>query len=158
MICVTVCSFDSFSFHAFDTLFNNIIPSLTIVIFSLALLVRVLRQKYRIRQQIQWRKHRKMTIQILSISVLYLLITAPWAIIIFLRVCGLPSNVGVSYEYYTNFIDYFIVPLFPFVALLSLPKLSIKVKKFLHVHRRRRSIEPQIVVGRAVKINTVIDA
>jgi hypothetical protein len=158
MICVTVCSFDSFSFHAFDTLFNNIIPSLTIVIFSVALLVRILRQKYRVRQQIQWRKHRKMTIQILSISVLYLLITAPWAIIIFLRVCGLPSNVGMSYENYANFIDYFIVPLFPFVALLSLPELRIKVKKVLHLYRQRRLIEPQIVAGRAVRINIVIDA
>ncbi len=157
MICMTVCSFDSFSFHAFDTLFNNIIPSLTIVIFSVALLVRILRQKYRIRHQIQWRKHRKMTIQTLSISILYLLITAPWAMIIFLRICGLPSNVGVTYENYATFIDYFIVLLFPFVALLSLPELSTKVKKLLHLHRQRRLIEPQILVGRNVRNNTMVE-
>jgi hypothetical protein len=157
MICVTVCSFDSFSFHVFDTLFNNIIPSLMIVIFSVALLVRIIRQKYRIHQQIRWRKHRKLTIQILSISILYLLITAPWALIIFLRICGLPPNIGVIYENYTNFIDYFIVLLFPFVALLSLPELNTKVKKVLHLQRRKRSIEPQIMPGRAVRANTGVD-
>ena len=45
MICVTICLFNSFSFHAFDTLFNNILPSLTIVIFSVTLFLRVLMAK-----------------------------------------------------------------------------------------------------------------
>lgn len=148
MICITVCSFNSFSLHAFDTLFNNIIPTLTIVTFSVALLIRVLHQKQRVRQQIQWKKHRKMTVQLLSISGLYLFVTAPWAFIILLRMCGLTASVGASYEMVTTFLDYFIVPLFPFVALLSLPELQRKVKRVLRAHRPRRSIEPEILLRR----------
>ena len=133
--------------------FNNIIPTFTIVIFSVALFIRILHQKQRVRQRIQWKRHRKMTMQLLSISTLYLFVTAPWAMIILLRMCGLPPDVGASFETITNFLDYFIVLLFPFVTLLSLPELQVKVKKVLCMHRPRRSVEPEILLRRNVRKN-----
>ncbi|CAF1447713.1 unnamed protein product [Adineta ricciae] len=137
MVCITTCVFDNFSFRAFETFFNNIIPSLIIVFASAALLFRVLRQRYRVRQQIQWRKHRKMTVQLLWISALYLLITAPLAIIIFLGLYGLSANVGTAFGSLAIYASYYIVLLFPFVSLLSLPELYIKLKKMLHLQGRR---------------------
>ncbi len=156
MVCVTVCSFNSFSFRAFDTLFNNIFPSITIGIFSVALLLRVFRQKYRMRHQIQWRKHRKMTAQLLSISALYLFITAPWAIIMFLRMCGLPPNAGAAFESYAAFSSYYIVLLFPFVSLLSLPELRIKLKNILHLQRRATCVRTKpLAIRRDARNNQV---
>jgi hypothetical protein len=38
-----------------------------------------------------------------------------------------------------------------------LPELSTKVKKLLHLHRQRRLIEPQILVGRNVRNNTMVE-
>ncbi|CAF0738017.1 unnamed protein product [Adineta ricciae] len=136
MVCITACIFNNFPFRAFETFFNNIIPSLIIVFASAALLWRVLRQRYRVRQQIQWRKHRKMTVQLLWISALYLLITAPLAIIIFLGLCGLLANIGTAFGTLAIYASYYIVLLFPFVSLLSLPELYIKLKKMLHLQRR----------------------
>jgi hypothetical protein len=147
IMCVVACLFNSFSFRLFDILLNNILPCLIIVIFSVALFLRILRQKYRLRQQIQWRKHRKMTVQLLSISALYLLITTPWAIISFLRICGLPSNIGVSFESYAYFAGYYIAIFFPFVALVSLPELRIKLKKVLYLYRQR-SVVPELSIRR----------
>ena len=105
MICLAVCSFDIVSFHAFDTLVNNILPSLTIVISSVALLIRILRQKCRMRQQFQWRKHRKMTVQILSISSLYLLLTTPWAVTTLVKITGLQTMISETYETYALFLS-----------------------------------------------------
>jgi hypothetical protein len=155
MICVTICLLNFFSYHAFDTLFNNILPTLIIVIFSVSLFLRVLWQKHRMRQPIQWRKHRKMAIQLLSISALYLFITTPWAIIMFLRICGLSRDIGVSYENITTFISYYMVLLFPFVSLLSLSELRTKLNKVLHLHRQQRSIGLEPVAGRGVRNNQV---
>jgi len=155
MVCVTICLFKSFPFHAFETLFNNILPSLTIVIFSVALFVRIVRQKHRIQQHIHWRKYRKMTIQLLSISVLYLLITTPWAIITFLRICRLSPDIGVIFESYAVFISYYIVLLFPFVALLSLPELRIKLKRISHLQRQKRCVGPEPVIGRNARNNQI---
>ncbi|CAF1321760.1 unnamed protein product [Adineta steineri] len=148
MICMDACLFDIFSFRAFETFVNNIIPSLTIVISSVLLLLRVFRQKYRMCQQIQWRKHRKMTIQLLWIAVLYLLITSPWAIIIFLRLCGLPPNIGAGFENIAVFLSYYIVLLFPFVSLLSLPELYNKLKKICHRQPRQKRIKREPIPAR----------
>jgi hypothetical protein len=155
MICVTVCLFSSFSFHAFDLLFNNVLPTLTIVIFSVTLLLRVLRQKQRMRQPILWRKHRKMTVQLLSISALYLLITAPWAIIVFLRICGLPQEIGAKFEDYSYFVSYYMVLIFPFVSLLSLPELRLKLNKLLQLQQRGAHVRPDPLAGRDVRTNQV---
>lgn len=145
MICVAICSFNSIGFHVFETIINNIIPSLTIVIFSMALLVRILRQKQRMRQAIQWRKHRKMTIQLLLISSLYLVVTCPSAFMTFLRICGLPNDIGVDFEIVAVFLSYYIVLFFPFVTILSIPELCTKIKTILKLQRPRRLIAPEIL-------------
>lgn len=148
MICVNTCSFNILSYRVFDTLFNNIFPSSTIVLSSVTLLIRILRQKYRMHQQIQWKKHRKMTIQILSISTLYLLLTTPWAMTTLFKICGLESIVTEAYESYSGLFSYFIVLLFPFVSLLSLPELRVKFERILCKHRAQRTIRPEGIAGK----------
>jgi hypothetical protein len=155
MICMTVCLFNNFAFRAFETFFNNIISNLIIVIFSVALLLRVLWRKYLVRRELNWRKHRKMTIQLLSISALYLLITSPWALMVFLRICGLPSNVGAAFESYSLFVSYYMVILFPFVSLLSLSKLKSRMKKILQLKRPGRAVGPEPLALRNLRNNQV---
>lgn len=65
----------------YDAICHQIIPTFTIAVFSLALLVRVLWLKSRMNRGIQWRQQKKMVIQLLSISTLYLLFNFPRAII-----------------------------------------------------------------------------
>ncbi len=145
MICISVCLYDSIAFHVFETIFNSIIPNLTIVIFSIALLLRILRQKQRMCQAIHWRKHRKMTIQLLSISFLYLVITCPYAFMIFLRICGLSNDIGVQFENWSIFFCYYIVLFFPFIAIFSVPECCTKIKAIFRLQRLARSIAPEIL-------------
>ena len=153
LICFSVCLYDSVGLRVYETIVNNIIPSLTIVAFSIALLVRILRQKQRMRQAIQWRKHRKMTIQLLSISFLYLVFTCPYAFMIFLRMCGLPENVGLDFEYLASFFSYYIVIFFPFVTIFTVPEVLTKFKDLFQCLRPKRSIRPEIIPMRAIAKN-----
>jgi len=158
IICISPCLYNSIGFRVFETMANNMMPSLTIVIFSIALLLRILRQKQRMRQAIQWRKHRKMTVQLLSISFLYLVVTCPYAFMSFLRRCGLPDDVGVDFENWTVFFSYYIVILFPFVAIFSLPGLSTKIKAIFQLQRPTRLIAPAILPLRNIRRNRQIVA
>ncbi|CAF3905439.1 unnamed protein product, partial [Rotaria sp. Silwood1] len=62
-----LCYYDIRPMLVWDIAINKMLPTLTIVVFSIALLVRVLLQRRRIHQHIQWQKHKKMTIQLLAI-------------------------------------------------------------------------------------------
>lgn len=148
MVCIPICLYESFPFRAAETTLHYAIPCFIIIIFSLGLLFRVLWQKYRARQQILWRRHRKMTIQLLSIACLYLLVAVPWAIMIFLRICGLSPDIAAEFENLTLYVSYYIEIFFPFVACLSLPELRNKVKKFLHLTKLQRSVGPVPLVQR----------
>jgi len=111
-----------------DFIMNNIIPSLLVVFMSIALLIRVLRQKCRLNQHLQWSKQRKMTIQLVSLSALNVVFNIPLNIVSFAHLCGLPADYGVEAEQYFYFLCYFLIFFFPFVCLFSYPEVVTKFK------------------------------
>ncbi len=128
------------------TTVNYIIPIFSIVIFSLALLLRVLYQKYRMRQRIQWRNYRKMAIQLLSISAVYVLFLLPWTILSTAYIAGLPLSVGADYYSINSYLSYFVVMLTPFVCVMSLPELRKKFTSILLLQcRPTRVVHPEIM-------------
>lgn len=108
-------------FSQWDLISHQIIPTFLIIIFSMGLLVRVLWQKTRLRRSIQWRKQRKLTIQVLSISILYLLFQFPWTFFQFLNLVGVSADTTKNPLKYTYFLCYYVEFLFPFVCCGSLP-------------------------------------
>ena len=120
----------------YDLIVNQIAPVLIIVVFSLALLVRVLWQRYHMRQPIQWRKHRKIIVQLLLISVVYLAFASPWSLVLLAYEFGLSRSVGVDYLRYAAFFSYYTVFLFPFMCCLSLSELRVKLKQKLLWYQR----------------------
>jgi hypothetical protein len=125
-----------------DFIVDQILPILTIVVFSIGLLVRVLRQKVRMRRTIHWRQHRKMTIQLLSVSFFYAMILLPYAVVYIVRLYGLASQLISDFSTYTIFLSYFIVLLFPFACALSLPELQTKMKNIFQLRRQTRRMSP----------------
>jgi hypothetical protein len=114
-------------------------------IFSLALLLRVLWQKRKLNQRVQWIKYRKLTIQSLSISTLYVLFNGPWTLTIFAYQYGLSDDIAMIAMAYTIYFYYYVIFPSPFVCLGSLPELRLKIKqKLLYCVRRRRQISPMI--------------
>ncbi|CAF0975202.1 unnamed protein product [Rotaria sp. Silwood1] len=144
MQCYYLCFYDTYAIFMWEMLVHEIIPSITIVISSLALIIRVSRQKNRVNQLIRWRKRRKMTIQSLSISLLFTIFFFPVAMMNFIYLCGLPYSEGTEVFEYILFFSYYMPLLLPFVCILSLPELRNKISNILKSRRQVRRIEPEI--------------
>jgi hypothetical protein len=127
-----------------DVIVNDMIPTIIIIVCSIALLFRIIYQKHRIGRPIRWRNHRKMTIQLLSISVLYLVIYIPKMLMEFIYLCGVSEDVGEDFMMYADFIKHYGNLLLPFICAGSMPKLNTKIKKMFPCCRRpMRSVRPE---------------
>lgn len=123
------CAFDRTFMLSWELIVHQVLPTGIIVISSVGLLARVLVQKSKMLQNIQWRKNRKMIIQLLSISTIYIVFNIPWVIIIFAYAYGLAESVAWAGIIYSKFLVYFIIFLFPFVTCFSLPELRAKFRQ-----------------------------
>ena len=88
--------------------------------------------------------HRKMMIQLLLITILYLFIYAPGILMEFIYFCGISEDVGADFTLYTDFFSYYGNLLLPFVCAASMPELGTKIKKIFPCCRRQmRAVGPQ---------------
>ena len=124
----------------YDTVSHQIIPTIIIITFSLALLIRVLRQRSTLNRAIEWRKQRKMTIQLLSISILYLLFMGPRTLLQLCLFVGLRTYRVIMAYLHSAFFANYIIFLFPFVCCGSMPELGKKLKKLFCCQNRRQVI------------------
>ena len=110
--------------NIWDHLVNGTLCILIEAVGSISLLARTIYRRYRVQQSVHWRKHRKMTVQLLSISTLSLGISLPQALIVTIQntvpgMADFASQVGSYFFYLTTFI----VLLLPFICLRCLPEL-----------------------------------
>jgi len=142
------CAFNRTFLATWDLMVHQVIPTLLIMIFCIALLIRVTRQRVRMRRSINWGKQRKMTIQLLTISSIYMVFNTPWIVVIFAYQCGLPLSIAIYGIIYGKFLIYNIIFFFPFMCLLSLPDLRIKIREnILHCGRQRGIVPLAINTG-----------
>lgn len=129
----------SCTFSIYETLTHQIFPICLIVIASAILLLRVILQKYRFHQEVRWRQHRRMTIQLLSISFVYLLFPTPYCIVVLLNLAE------VSILDYFQVLDllgiFFYYPIFfyPVICFASMPELQKIWRKLV---RQRLAVGP----------------
>jgi len=145
MICIFPCYLTDYRFYMWETIGHQLLPIFTIVFFSITLFVRVVCQKRRMHRAIRWRKHRKMTLQLLSISLLYLVFSFPFVVVTILYLTGSMYSLYGVFLPYANFFSYLIILLFPFVCALSLPDLKTKLKRIFCL--RVRQINPMLAGG-----------
>ena len=127
-----------------DSVVNFILPVFVIVVFSVALLARVLYHKYRALGRIEWRNYRKMAVQLLSISAIYFVFLLPPMLLYAAYTAGVSWDVGADYYSVSNFFGYYVVLLTPFVCVISLPELQSKCRQ-LFLLGRKRSVGPNSV-------------
>ena len=156
LICVYPCMYDNYAISMSDFIVNQIVPIFTIVVFSIGLLVRVARQKYRIQRRIHWRKHRTIIIQTLSISFLYIIVLVPYVVIYILgRIYNLSSSLISDLSTVTVFFSYFILLLFPFVCAFSLSQPRTRIEHNVHLRRQLGQVGPTIFTVRARAQNRI---
>ncbi|CAF1220603.1 unnamed protein product [Adineta steineri] len=141
--CVTVNP----SVALYDGVMNYMVPPFIIVIFSVALIIRVLASKCRTRQRIQWRNYRKMATQLLSISFLYMSLYCPSIFLYVAYKAGLPQNIATSYYSDSSYFDYYAILLTPMVCALSMPELRTKFQIcFPFCRRRCGTVRPETIM------------
>jgi hypothetical protein len=123
--------------NIWDYFINGTICTIIEAICSIFLLIRVIWKRYHAHQPVHWKKHRKMIIQLLSITTLSLSIILPQTLITAVQqmVPGM-NDFGAEIEPYFFYLTTYIVLLLPFVTLGCFPELRPKVIPFKRRHQR----------------------
>jgi len=103
-------------------------PILLENIFSIGLVVRVLLHQRRLRQSAQWRKNRRMMLQLFLVSGLNASVNLPIQLIPLAHLWGLPEQDGIQTQLYFYFLGYWAIFLFPFASLCQYPELRKTIK------------------------------
>lgn len=133
---IAPCAYGNIVLAVWELLVHHLIQTMIIIIFSIAMIVRVIRQKQRARQQITWRKHRRMIVQMLSISALYLTFNSPWAVTMFFMYSDLSKEKTRIYTIHALYFRDFIIFLYPFLCFGSCTELRQKFRKKFCFWRR----------------------
>ncbi|CAF1183615.1 unnamed protein product [Adineta ricciae] len=114
-----------------DVIIHQIIPILIIITSTLALFFRFQRQRVHRRRSMQWKKQRKLIIQVLSIVTVFGVFQFPWALLESWNLFGIPfGSLGVI-QNYMLFFNCYSVHLFPLVCIGTIPEISKKMAKLL---------------------------
>ena len=126
----------------YDAICHQMIPTFTIAIFSVGLLLRVIWQKLRMHRTIEWRQQRKMVIQLLSISTLYILFNFPRAIVQAFVISGDTTFVIIKAFTHLTFFSVQLVFFFPFVCCALIPDIEKRLKKMFCCQNKQQTNGP----------------
>lgn len=129
-------------FVAVEQIGFSAVSSCLIAIFSMALLVRVVLQKHRIHRVVQWNKQRKLALQMIALSLLYLSFSFPLTLIYLVRLFG-QSDWADNVLSLFFFLSYFAILLLPYVCLGNLPNLRRRLKNC--DPRQRQRVAPAVI-------------
>ncbi|CAF2595001.1 unnamed protein product [Rotaria sp. Silwood2] len=127
--CAYPCYSSQKNIMIYDNFFNFVLPTPLIVIVNSLLIIRIVKQKQRLHQHMKWSKYRKMILQIMSCSTIFLLFNLPMLLLLVAHACGLPYEATGQVELFFYFLAYFINISMPFVCLGSLPEIWIKIRR-----------------------------
>ena len=127
------------TFYRYDSISHQFIPTFLIISLSLGLFLRVIWQKSRLNRSIEWRKQRKMTIQLLSISIVYLVFMGPRTAFQFWIFIGLGTNDVMVLFYHSAFFANYTTFLFPYVCCGSMPEAWKKTQETVFLSQAKAS-------------------
>ncbi|CAF0925519.1 unnamed protein product, partial [Didymodactylos carnosus] len=133
-----VCGQPCYQFNLIPTLvecfLNLLTPVCITTIINLLIIVRILIQKHRMKQASTWNKNKKMVIQLLWISILYIFTWVPLTISLLLSnfdSTTTPWLTSIIVDY-LNYLTYLAGLLCPFVCIMALSEVR---KKIMIVYR-----------------------
>ncbi|CAF1007146.1 unnamed protein product [Adineta ricciae] len=112
-----------------DYLLNVASPTIIIVLANMILLYRVINQKRAMKLANTWQKNQLMYVQLVSISVLYLIIWIPFVIISLIRLFYDPFFLQDVILLIINYCLYIIPLVSPFSCLIGLPKVRYQLRR-----------------------------
>ena len=134
--CAYPCYSSNLILFNIDWIINTMVPLNVLIFANVALVCRVIRslKKFHRKQSLVWKRQRKLTLELLTISSIYAIGWGPSTIVAVLGQLFLPNlTANVPSLAYLNYLSYFVCPLQPFVCIAILPELL----KFLKNHTRQ---------------------
>ena len=149
-ICGLPCFFEKISpwFIWYDSFVHFFIPIFFIIVFGALLLVRVLAQKRRLQQTVTWHQNRKMIVQLILVSLSYLVFCLPFYVITLVQSLGFPRFGSDAISPYLAQMTYVPVIVMPYATLATLSGLKQKLRSLTTCRGNRRAIAPSIVQTR----------
>ncbi|CAF4148704.1 unnamed protein product [Adineta steineri] len=141
--CYGACYLYDVVISTIDWIVSSFIPVVLTVIFNIILLLRVIYRKYKMKRGNTWRTTRKLSIQLFSISFLFLSIYLPLIIFGLIRTWIDPYFLYVFTMTYLAYVAYFVSLLMPFICLISLPEIVTKIKRLCCLSSRVEPLQQQ---------------
>ncbi|CAF1479593.1 unnamed protein product [Rotaria sordida] len=132
-LCGPICYNSITWLSTYDWVTHMLLPSLLIPFASISLLFRVLIQAKKMRRTLNWRSTRKLTLQLMFISILYLLFWTPLALVSLIRIYFIPTFINEITYYYLYYTPYLVQLLIPFVSFACLPEIWPKNNRVVHI-------------------------
>ncbi len=127
----------------YDWVVDNGFPIVVIAFANVALIIRVIRQKIRRQGVASWRKQRRMTLQLLSISSLYIIAWFPSIFVAIVQNFFLPTFLADVQLEYIFYLTYLVCLLAPWVCLGLFPEFINWFYNALHrPNIRHNSVRP----------------
>jgi len=127
----------------YDWIVDTALPSIVILLSDIVLVIRVTKQRYRRRQAITWSKQRRMTLQLLSISSIYLVTWLPNIVIGILQQFYPSAFLNVIEKNYVGDLTYLICLLIPWICIGLLPEFTKwMLNQFRRLKRQWNMVRP----------------
>jgi hypothetical protein len=110
-----------------------------------ALFVRLLYSRYRIRGRIDWKNYKILALQLLPISTVYLLLQFPDMILDAAYTGGLSLSTAANYYPDSVCFTYWVILFTPFAISMSLPNLKRKCRNAILFWRRNPAVGPEVL-------------
>ncbi|CAF0956985.1 unnamed protein product [Didymodactylos carnosus] len=107
-----------------DWLINVFTPIIIIAVTNVTLIVQVIKQKYRMQRTNQWRRTIKLSIQLLSISFLYICGWFPYMTVSLIQIFENTLFLTHLVSTYVAYLAYVSALLLPFVSIICLPDIK----------------------------------
>lgn len=130
-LCGSPCFTKDSIISLFDLFVHSWLPTFCIAILSASLAVRVInRRRAALGKDVSWRKHRRMIVQLLSISGLYLICLGPYTLVqVYDLLFGLSETADYIKNVYLFYVYWLLTLLLPYACIGCLPEVTNKLKR-----------------------------
>ena len=147
------CTFHSHSIALWESVTHYAIPVCITVAFSVTLLVRVAYYVYHNCDRVKCNKYKKTAIQLLPISVVYILLQLPPMLLHVAYTAGLSRSIAADYYSDSIYFRYWIMLFIPFAYVTPLSELRRQKHKVVVFWKRRHVVEPVMIDIASQKIS-----
>jgi hypothetical protein len=128
LFCGFPCSLKVQSVALYTRLAHQFIPVFIVAGATLTLIIRVIKRKRQSQNnQFNWRRSRRMIVQLLALASLFLTLTLPATTVSIVQNCCLPTLAVTVEVSYLNYLVRFLTIFMPFFCLSSLPEIRSKL-------------------------------